>query len=600
MKKVSKTLAIVLCLVMILSLTALADWTVFGKTNSHNHVVTSAPTSSTPSITQFALMNAGGGWDGVDTEPLMRTVTTTETNDGVTTTTSTTYAYILYDGHKDGGRLVKINCSDTPPSIVWDRQISGASGFQLSTPLLVPGAVNSEANDAIYLASSFAGIVSGVSLSNDVSIASGDTETLSWSNLSITTTTNRLAIGILLGEYSTQQTNFSAHGSASLSLTGGNTVNITLNTDAATSSTNYHPVEVVVHDSANNTDVYQYWWYINQNITGTTGTGKTASAVITLTDHAGTIKYAEMYAQSGAIQKVTNLGATSANDVVVTTIKSGITGQINTPITTDGTYLYFGTYTGYNTAGTYYQITKTGSLQGSFTTSNDGNYGFYWAGAVSDGTNVYFGRDNGKVFWRSIANFSNTGGSLDLTATESDAGNVRSTIMIDDGKLYFTSQGGYLWCCSFNSSTSTLGIDWYVALRNESDTANVTSTSTPTKVGNRIYVGCYGGNGKSGVKYINASTHDEEYVIQSNSLPVQCSIGVRGTGTDEEFVDYLYFVTNYATGTGYCYSWDGTTATLIWSGTGTGIDQTYALGGMTIENGIAVYGNDHNYVSVVK
>lgn len=39
---------------------------------------------------------------------------------------------------------------------------------------------------------------------------------------------------------------------------------------------------------------------------------------------------------------------------------------------------------------------------------------------------------------------------LDLTDVASDAGNVRSTVMMDeDGFLYFTTQGGYLWCCSY-------------------------------------------------------------------------------------------------------------------------------------------------------
>ncbi len=623
MKKVSKTLAIVLCLVMILSITALASWYTYGGSNSHNHVVTDAPLPSPPAntdppadpimptISEIELLNAGGGWDGVDTEPLMRTVG------------STTYAYILYDGHKDGGRLVKINCSDSTPSIVWDRQISGSNGFQLSTPLLVPG--TTEANDTIYLASSFAEIVSGVSLSSDVSIPSGSTVTLSWTNLTISTTTNRLAIGILLGEYSTQQTNFSANGSASLSLTGGNPVSITLNPSNPATGTNYHPVEVVVHDPVNNTDLYQYWWYINQNISGTTGTGKTASAVITLSNHSGTAKTAEMYAQHSAVQKVTKLNSTAAKDVDVKTIKDNVPGQINTPITTDGTYIYFGTYTGYSTAGTYYQLNLTPVVQNGVTTYpckswTTSGYGFYWAGAACDTNNVYFGSDNGMLYWRSRDYFDMLGGSLNLKDTSiggaTDAGNVRSTIMIDDGKLYFTSQGGYLWCCSYNTSTYSLVIEWKIALRNTGNTANVTCTSTPTKVGNRIYVGCYGGNGKSGVKCItitkdqnNNDVIQEGYVIQDNSLVVQCSIVVKSTTTNDGFLDYLYFCTNAAAGKGYCYSWDGTTATLIWDSTTATptwsdpnhtVDCTYALGGMAIENGIAICGNDHNYVYIVK
>ena len=96
---------------------------------------------------------------------------------------------------------------------------------------------------------------------------------------------------------------------------------------------------------------------------------------------------------------------------------------------------------------------------------------------MSDSTNVYFGSDNGLLYWRSIADFDTTGGVLDLTDVLT-TGNVRSTIMMDeDGLLYFTTQGGYLWCCSYDGLT----VKWPIKLD--------TSTSTPTKVGDRIYVG---------------------------------------------------------------------------------------------------------------
>lgn len=59
---------------------------------------------------------------------------------------------------------------------------------------------------------------------------------------------------------------------------------------------------------------------------------------------------------------------------------------------------------------------------------------------------------------------------LDLTDVASDAGNVRSTVMMDeDGFLYFTTQGGYLWCCSYKDG---LTVEWHIKL-------GATSTSTP-------------------------------------------------------------------------------------------------------------------------
>ena len=121
---------------------------------------------------------------------------------------------------------------------------------------------------------------------------------------------------------------------------------------------------------------------------------------------------------TGTGSKVMALTGLDQNKPTVTNVLTGINGQINTPITTDGTYLYFGTWPGGSRAGTYYQVKLSDYSVKTFTPDS---YGFYWAGAVSDGTNVYFGSDNGLLYWRSIADFDTTGGVLDLTDVASDA-----------------------------------------------------------------------------------------------------------------------------------------------------------------------------------
>ena len=113
---------------------------------------------------------------------------------------------------------------------------------------------------------------------------------------------------------------------------------------------------------------------------------------------------------TGTGSKVMALTGLDQNKPTVTNVLTGINGQINTPITTDGTYLYFGTWPGGSNAGTYYQVKLSDYSVKTFTPDS---YGFYWAGAVSDGTNVYFGSDNGLLYWRSIADFDTTGGVLD-------------------------------------------------------------------------------------------------------------------------------------------------------------------------------------------
>ncbi|MBR3075529.1 MAG: hypothetical protein IKH11_07250, partial [Bacteroidales bacterium] len=139
--------------------------------------------------------------------------------------------------------------------------------------------------------------------------------------------------------------------------------------------------------------------------------------------------------------KITGLNTTSPT---VTNIITGIAGQINTPITFDGTYLYFGTYVGGSSAGKYYQVNRS---TGTYKTFTPASYGFYWAGAYSDGTNVYFGSDNGKFYIRPVGSTfgSATGTTIDLTSYVSNAGNVRSTVVRYGDSLFFTSQGGYLW-----------------------------------------------------------------------------------------------------------------------------------------------------------
>ena len=289
---------------------------------------------------------------------------------------------------------------------------------------------------------------------------------------------------------------------------------------------------------------------------------------------------------TGTGSKILAISNLDAELPTVTNVVTGITGQINTPIVKYGNYLYFGTWTG-SAGGEYYQIDVT-TTSYTVTTFTNSTNGFYWAGAVELNDYIYFGSDKGQLHYRSESAFGTTGGVFDLTKKASDAGNVRSTIMTDGTYLYFTSQGGYLWCFS-QGTNGAPKYEWHASL-------GATSTSTPTKVGNRIYVGAYSGFNKGGVLCVDASTHAVTPVVaiaNANNFPVQCSIVVMGDGSG---TDYVYFNTNSSVGCGYCYSFDGSTGTPVWK---TAAD-TYALGGMACDNGILVFGNDHNNLYIVK
>lgn len=585
MKRTGKVLAILLALAMLLSVTAFAAWDVYGGNDNHNSVVTSAPTTATTTAlnSYIDLSNNGRGWDGVDNVPVMETVN------------GTTYAYVLYDGYSSyGGQLAKINCSAATPYVVWHKQISASSGFQLSTPYLDTAA------RAIYIGASNASVYDDVAISSPVALTANTAGTVTINGLTLLTAANRVSVPVYVGHTSVAaRGTLTTEGTATIQLGGGTAVNLTLSTTQASSGTNYKIYEQETHDDDGELTGYDYYYYINHSVTASSLTDATLSISVTLNGTGCKIESVSMFANKGAVTKVSGIDSTDASGLTLTSVVATVNGQINTPITRYDDYIFFGTWSGY-TKMQYYRVDVSDTDFDTVTI--DGNAGFYWAGAVKLGEYIYFGGDatssattaSGYLYYRSESDFGAIGGAVQLP---SGAGNVRSTVMTDGTYLYFTSQGGYLWCYKPNETTGEPELQWSAAL-------NATSTSTPTKVGDRIYVGVYSGFNKGGVKCVSASTHAVKDVIavtDKNNFPVQCSIVVKGDGTG---TDYLFFNTNSGSSTtenanygcGYCYSYDGTTATQQWASR----SDTYALGGMACDNGIIVFGNDYDHLYVVK
>lgn len=568
MKRTSRVLAILLALAMLLSVTAFAAdkttvWPVYGSNANHNSVVDGAPTSAT-SVTGIDLSNGGSGWDGIDNVPVMETVG------------ETTYAYVLYDGYsRYGGQLAKINCSAATPYVVWRKQVSAAAGFQLSTPYL------DTADRAIYIGASNASVYNNVAISSPVALTAGTAGTVTIGGLSLLTAANRVSVPVYVGHTSVaDRGTLTTEGTATIQLGGGTAVNLTLSTTQASSGTTYKIYEQATYDATGTVNGYDYYYYINHSVTASSLTDATLSISVTL-NGTGSITSVSMFANKGAVTKVSGIDSTDASGVTLTSVVSSVNGQINTPITRYGNYIYFGTWSG-NSAMQYYQVKVSDS---SFTTKTmtGNNAGFYWAGAVKLGNYIYFGGDSGNLYYQPISNFGSNDDVVALTDEASDAGNVRSTIMTDGTYLYFTSQGKYLWCYKPDRD----GIpehQWHVQLAG-------TSTSTPTLVQNSdgttsIYTGYYSGFSAGGVQVTTVSGSTRTIDTVASGFPVQCSI-LYSDG-------YVYFNTNASDGAGYCFN--VATKTQVW----TAGSDTYALGGMACANGIVVFGNDHDMLYVVK
>ena len=568
MKRTSRVLAILLALAMLLSVTAFAAWDVYGGNANHNSVVSGAPTNANPSVTSIDLSNGGRGWDGIDNVPVMETVN------------GTTYAYVLYDGYSSyGGQLAKINCSAATPYVVWRKQVSAAAGFQLSTPYL------DTTNRAIYIGASNASVYNNVAISSPVALTAGTAGTVTIDGLSLLTAANRVSVPVYVGHTSVaDRGTLTTEGTATIQLGGGTAVNLTLSTTQASSGTTYKIYEQATYDATGTVNGYDYYYYINHSVTASSLTDATLSISVTL-NGTGSITSVSMFANKGAVTKVSGIDSTDASGVTLTSVVSSVNGQINTPITRYGDYIYFGTWSG-NSAMQYYQVKVSDS---SFTTKTmTGNAGFYWAGAANIGDYIYFGGDSGYLYYQDVASFGSDVTAVALTDKADDAGNVRSTIMTDGTYLYFTSQGGYLWCYKPNTSSGKPVYQWHVKL-------SATSTSAPTLVKDsdgttRIYTGYYSGFSAGGVEVTTYASGvkptDSSVTTVASGFPVQCSI-LYSDG-------YIYFNTNASGGAGYCYN--ASTKASVWSTTA----DTYALGGMACDNGVIVFGNDYDHLYVVK
>jgi hypothetical protein len=290
-----------------------------------------------------------------------------------------------------------------------------------------------------------------------------------------------------------------------------------------------------------------------------------------------------------------SITSASTGNPTVTRIATGW-GQANTPITYDGSNIYWGIYEGQRS---YYQYTANGTVnQFKDMSGNVLIDDFYGTGAVfitnSGNQLVVFGSDSGTVYSGKPSGFSQVGEYHLPTAGD----RIRSSIADNGTYSYFTSYNGAKGTIHEIVNATTIGTNWNVdhtALSNA-------STSTPViSANNYIYVGVYDGFSGGGINVIDDS-FTLINVINMNA-PVQSSPIVWSVG-GPLYRDYIYFTTNdYQTGKGYCYIYIVYQEQYgeLWSagGTGTGGGGPVALQGFAANNGYLVYGDDSNTLYVM-
>ena len=224
-------------------------------------------------------------------------------------------------------------------------------------------------------------------------------------------------------------------------------------------------------------------------------------------------------------------------------------GQALSPITYSDGYLYTGFWNSETKDANYVCLSVTDedpsqeneSKHATWTKSVPG--GFYWAGSVVVGDVLVVGTDDGaggtsgtsRLYALNKKNGSEIS-HLDLTGL----GDQRSSIAYSDGRVYFTTKGGYL-CSAAISSGGTLS---------ELKSANMgaQSTSTPIVYQGKVYV-CAGSGvvdetiGKGAGHFIvaDAATLKTISAVAMKGYP-QCS-PLLSTAYEDE--GYLYFYCTY-------------------------------------------------------
>ena len=205
------------------------------------------------------------------------------------------------------------------------------------------------------------------------------------------------------------------------------------------------------------------------------------------------LAYAEgmLFAQIGGGQ----IQALSATSLKSLWISESLGGQTLSPITYKDGYIYTGTWTSDTTPGSYFCLSVTdedpskGNEIKYCTWKYDHKGGFYWAGAYASENYLVFGSDDGAGdAYTSILYSVNTHTGQLIDKRTDVIGDIRSTITYNNGYVYFTTKGGYLYRVAMNADGTFGAVAGY--------NLGGAATSTPVVYKDRIYVGVCGTGGQ--------------------------------------------------------------------------------------------------------
>ena len=241
--------------------------------------------------------------------------------------------------------------------------------------------------------------------------------------------------------------------------------------------------------------------------------------------------------------------------------KDPLKGQPNAQITYSDGYVYTGFWNSEDGEAAYVALSITDENPEETDEAKIASWrhiqkgGFYWAGAYIEGDYLYIGTDDGEDGYQTgyahLLSINKHTGKVVDDVTMPNVGDIRSSINQTDGKLYFTSKGGYFYEAEYDPKTGDIGNLRFIELQNGSNGVPM-STSTPTVYNGRAYIGV------SGKGQFSAYSGHNITVIDIPSWSIAYSVPTQGypqtTGTLTTYYEktdgyvYVYFFDNFTPG----------------------------------------------------
>ena len=330
------------------------------------------------------------------------------------------------------------------------------------------------------------------------------------------------------------------------------------------------------------------------------------------------LTYAEgmIFAQIGSGQ----VQAVSAKTLKSLWISEPVGGQTLSPITYKNGYIYTGTWNSETAAGSYFclSVTDEDPSRGDETKYCTWKYshkgGFYWAGSYTNGTYLVFGSDDGNT----EGNYSDSSilysvaarSGILLDKLEGLKGDIRTSIVYENGYVYFATKGGYLYRVAMNADGTFGQLSSY--------NLGGMATASPVVYKGRIYIGVCGTGGQfnaDGGHHFAVLTESAEGLSFAYSIPVGAypqagallstayeQIDYNGDGAADGRV-YLYFTFNAFPGGIYYFTDEpgqtsGEAELLFVPDTD---QQQYCISPICVDQeGVLYYKNDSCYIMAIE